>query len=51
MAPPGTVASQSSPAYKYGFEVKADPASQRINGTVLYENPTANKDVGMTLEN
>jgi hypothetical protein len=37
--PQATVASQSSRAYKYGFEVKADPSSQRINGTVLYTNP------------
>jgi hypothetical protein len=40
VAPQDTVASQSSRAYKYGFEVKADASSQRINGTVLYTNPT-----------
>jgi hypothetical protein len=38
-APPDSIASQFSPKFKYGFEVKADKASERINGTVLYNDP------------
>ena len=37
--PPAAIASQLTSAFKYGFEVKADPTSERINGTVLYQNP------------
>eukprot|EP00750_Incisomonas_marina_P000131 INCI10140.4.p2 GENE.INCI10140.4~~INCI10140.4.p2 ORF type:complete len:318 (-),score=58.13 INCI10140.4:127-1080(-) len=37
--PPDTVASEMSGHFKYGFEVVADPATARINGTLVYEDP------------